>query len=162
MIPFLLIPVLAAPALGSDIPQTLEIRRGTFVLKGYPGPAHIAAMKQAGITHVICICRDGDPGFNPNEENLALSEAGISFSRVALNRAPTGADFELYRMIRNGLPPFSRVLTHCTDGNRAAAVVVAWLAVEGKIKREEAIDVARRAGVVHAETEASLKTYLKL
>lgn len=162
MIPLMLIPVLAAPALDTDIPQTLELRRGTFVLKGYPGPAHIAAMKHEGVTHVICICRDGDPGFNPDQENRSLADAGISFSRVSLKRAPTADDFELYRMVRNSLPRDARVLTHCTDGNRAAVVVVAWLAAEGKVKPAEAVALARKAGMIHPETEQSLKAYLKL
>ena len=162
MIPVLLIPALIAPVLETDIPQTLELRRGTFVLKGYPEAVHIAAMKHERVTHVICICRDGEPGFNPDAENRALSEAGILFSRVACKRAPTADDFELYRMIRNSLPRDARVLTHCTNGNRAAVVVVAYLAAEGRVKREEAVELARKAGMIHAESENALRSYLKL
>lgn len=162
MLPVFLIPALMLPVLDTDIPQTVELRRGTFVLKGYPEAAHIAAMKREHITHVICICRDGDPGFNPDAENRALSDAGILFSRVACKRAPTADDFEQYRMIRNGLPRDARVLTHCTDGNRAAVVVVAWLAAEGLVKRTEAVAMARKAGMIHPDSEQALKSYLKL
>lgn len=157
--PFLLSALVLVAA---GIPDTQEIRRGLFVLKGVPGPVHIEAMKAARITHVICICRDGDPGFEPDKESRALQEAGISFSRVALKRGPTRDDFELFRMVRNGLPAEARVLVHCTDGNRAAAVAVAWLGAEGRIPHAEVLTLARTAGVVHPETEKALKDYLKL
>ncbi len=157
-----LVPAVVCAVLDHGIPDTLELRRGTFVLKGIPGPTHIEAMKAARVTHVICICRDGDAGFEPDHESKALADAGILFCRVSLKRAPTGDDFEMFRMVRNSLPPDARVLVHCTDGNRAAAVVVAWLAVEKRIKPGEVMAVARTAGVVHKETENALKAYLKL
>ena len=144
------------------IPGALEVHRGTWVLRGVPDAATIAAMKRARITHVFSLCRDGDPGFDPNQEGQALADAGILFSRVSLKRAPTAADLELFRMVRNSLPPDAKVLVHCTDGNRAAAVAVAFLAIEGRVKRAEALDLARRAGMVQPETENALRVYLKL
>jgi hypothetical protein len=162
MLAVFLIPALVMPAIGSDIPETVEIRRGNFLLKGFPTAGIIAAMKAARITHVISICRDGDPGFDPDGESRALSEAGILFSRVSLKKAPTADDFELFRMVRNGLPHDARVLVHCTDGNRAAAVMVAWLAKEKLVKPDEAVDLARKSGMIHPETEKALKTYLGL
>jgi protein tyrosine phosphatase (PTP) superfamily phosphohydrolase (DUF442 family) len=156
-----LVPCLLCLA-ADPIPEALEIQRGTWVLKGFPDAECIAAMKRARVAYVISICRDGDAGFDANAEGHALAEAGILFSRVALKRAPTAEDFELFRMVRNSLPPEARVLVHCTDGNRAAVVAVAYLAAEGKVKRDEAVALARKAGMIHPETEKALKAYLGL
>lgn len=160
MLPVLLPFALVAPAPAPPLPEAVEVRRGTWILKSCPGADCIEAMKRERITHVISICRDGDAGFNAEDEYRALSDAGILFSRVSLKRAPTRDDFEMFRMIRAGLPWDARVVVHCTDGNRAAAVVVAWLAAEGHVKRADALALARQSGLVHPETEQSLLDYL--
>lgn len=148
-------------ALPAALPGAIEVRRGSYILREVPGPGSVEALKQEHITHVISICRDGDAGFDAQTENRLMSEAGILFSRVSLKRAPTHDDFELFRMVRNSLPAGARVAVHCTDGNRAAVVVVAWLAAEGLVRREEAVDLARRSGMVHPETEQALAAYLR-
>lgn len=156
-----LIPAFAAAVLAVGIPEALEVRRGNWILKGFPGAECVEAMKHERITHVISICRDGDAGFDANEENRIMADAGILFSRVGLKRAPTADDFELFRMVRNSLPANARVVVHCTDGNRAAAVLVAWLAAEGRVKPGEAVALAKQSGMVHPETEQALVDYLK-
>lgn len=160
MIGVFLLPLLVAPFGDSGIPGALEIHRGTFILKGFPDAGGIAAMKKAHITHVLSICRDGDAGFDPDKEGHALAEVEILFSRVSLKRAPTSEDFELFRTVRNSLPRNAKVLIHCTDGNRAAVVAVAWLAAEGLVERGEAVALARRAGMIHPDTEKALLDYL--
>ncbi len=162
MLAVLLLPALVGAVLDSGIADAAELRRGFFVLKGFPTADRIVAMKRVHISHVICLCRDGDAGFDPDQEGHDLAEAGILFSRVSLNRAPTAGDFELFRMVRNSLPADARVLVHCTDGNRAAVVAVAWLAKEGRVKPGEAVALARTAGMVHADSEKALKAYLGL
>lgn len=156
-----LVPALLTAVLGAAIPGALEVRRGNFILKTIPDAACVEALRHEHISHVISICRDGDAGFDANRENRVMADAGIVFSRVGLKRAPTADDFELFRMVRNSLPGNARVAVHCTDGNRAAVVMVAWLAAEGLVKREEALDLARQSGMVQPETEQALLAYLK-
>lgn len=156
-----LIPICIAAAQAAAIPGALEVRRGNFILRAVPDAACVEALKQEHVSHVISICRDGDAGFDANGENRIMADAGIVFSRVGLKRAPTADDFELFRMVRNSLPGNARVVVHCTDGNRAAVVMVAWLAAEGLVKREEALDLAKKSGMVHPETEQALVAYLK-
>lgn len=155
----LLLPALVMNVSGA-IPRAVEAHRGMYILRGVPDAECIEAMKRARITHVICLCRDGDAGFEPDKEGRALAAADIAFARVSLSRSPTRDDFELFRMIRNGLGRDARVLVHCTDGNRAAVVAVAWLAVEGLVPRGEAVALARRAGMIHPESEAALRAYI--
>ena len=46
MLVHLLLPALVALQPGSAIPGAIEVHRGTFILKGLPGPEVIAAMKK--------------------------------------------------------------------------------------------------------------------
>ena len=160
MFNLLLIPafVLAAPSPG--FPGAMEVRPGTFVLNGPMTPAVIEAMKKAKITHVINLREDGEPGFDATEECSAFSETGITYCRVALGRAPTKDDFDLFRMVRKDIPMNARVLIHCGNGNRAAAAACAWMVLDANMESEEAIALARLAGMVRPETEKALRRYL--
>lgn len=150
--------VLAAPNPG--ISGAMEVRPRTFVLNGPMTPAVIEAMKAARITHVINLRQDGESGFDAEGECSALSETGIIYCRVALGRTPTKDDFDLFRMVRKDLPGDSRVLIHCSNGNRAAAATCAWMVMDAHMESEEAIAVARLAGMVQPETEKALRRYL--
>ena len=162
MLVHLLLPALVALQPGSAIPGAIEVHRGTFILKGLPGPEVIAAMKNAHVTHVIALCRDTEPGVDVNREAQRLSDQGISFARVVLDSAPSIADFELFRQLRNTIPKEARVLIHCTNGNRTAAVTVAWLVKEGRVKKQDAITLARSAGLTQGDTERAMCRYLGL
>lgn len=158
----LLLPAIISPFLWAGIPGALEVHRGTFVLVGLPTPETLEAMKALKVTHVVCLCRETEPGFDLDAEARDLSEHGILFARLVVEKTPTASDFELFRMLRASFPGDARVLVHCRDGNRAAAVTIAWLAAEGRIKRTEALALARKAGMVRPETEKALAAYLKL
>jgi protein tyrosine phosphatase (PTP) superfamily phosphohydrolase (DUF442 family) len=159
--PFLLSALVSTCPLAS-IPNALEVQRGTFVLVGLPTAETMEAMKALRVTYVICLCRETEPGVDLIAEAQQLSDRGISFSRVALDKAPSAADFDLFRQLRAALPSEARVLVHCRDGNRAAAVTVAWLVKEGRVKGPEALALARKAGMFRPETEKAFGSYLGL
>lgn len=160
MFTLLLVPafILAAPSNG--IPGAMEVRPGNFVLNGPMTPAVIEAMKAAKITLVINLREDGESGFDIQSECSAVTEASIAYCRVALGRAPSKDDFDLFRMVRRDLPANSRVLIHCGDGNRAAAATCAWMVMDMHMESEEAIALAKMAGMVRPETEKALRRYL--
>jgi protein tyrosine phosphatase (PTP) superfamily phosphohydrolase (DUF442 family) len=160
MFNLLLIPALILVAPSPGISGAMEVRPGTFVLNGPMTPTAIEAMKAAKITHVINLREDDEAGFDVNGECSAMSEAGIIYCRVAMGRAPSNDDFDLFRMVRRDLPANSRVLIHCNNGNRAAAVACAWMVLDVKVEPEEAIAVAKQAGLARPETEKALRRYL--
>lgn len=160
MFNLLLVPAFILAAPGHGVPGAVEVRPGTFVLNGPMTPAVIDAMKAAKITIVINLRQDDEAGFDAEGEGLALSDKDISYCRVAMGRAPTKDDFDLFRMVRRELPGNARVLVHCNDGNRAAAAVCAWMVLDARANAEEAIAVAKMAGMVHSETERALRRYL--
>jgi protein tyrosine phosphatase (PTP) superfamily phosphohydrolase (DUF442 family) len=138
----------------------MEVRPGTFVLNGPMTHEVIVAMKAAKITHVINLREDDEPGFNAEKECSDVGDSGVSYCRVALGRAPSKEDFDLFRMVRRELPGNSRVLIHCSNGNRAAAATCAWMVMDVHMNPEDAIALAKQAGMVHAETEKALRRYL--
>ena len=158
----LLLPALVFQVASAAIPGVTEVARGVFVLVGLPSAETISAMKSAGVTYVICLCRETEPGVNIAAESRQMADAGIGFARLVVEKNPTAADFELFGQLRAALPAGARILVHCRDGNRAAGVAVGWLARQGLIKRGEAIALARKAGMVRPETEKALANYLGL
>ncbi len=156
----LLVPALMIAAPSHGISGAMEVRPGTFVLKGPMTAEVVAAMKEAKITHVINLREDGEPGFDPEWEGSAVGETGISYCRVALGRVPSKDDFDLFRMVRTGMPSNSRVLIHCGNGNRAAAAACAWMVLDARMNAEEAMAMAKQAGMVRPETEQALRRYL--
>lgn len=160
MFNLLLIPAIVVAAPNPSISGAVEVSPGTFVLSGTLTPEVIQEMKAAKITHVMNLREDGEAGFDAQGECSSLSETGIIYCRVALGRAPTKDDFDLFRMVRKDLPKDSRVLIHCSNGNRAAAAACAYMVLDLKMEAEEALAVARQAGMVRPETEKALRRYL--
>lgn len=160
MFTLLFVPAIIIAATSHGIPGAMEVRPGTFVLNGPMTAELITAMKAAKISHVINLREDGEHGFDSEWECQAVSGAEISYCRVAIGRAPTKDDFDLFRMVRAGFPPSARVLIHCGDGNRAAAATCAWMILDAHMSSEEAIMTAKQAGMVRPETEKALRRYL--
>jgi protein tyrosine phosphatase (PTP) superfamily phosphohydrolase (DUF442 family) len=142
-------------------PVITEVGPGLFVLKGVPGPGTYFELKQHRITHVIDLRGDGEMPEDPNLEAGELRNVGADYMRYALGPSPPAADFAFIRDILAGLPRGSRVLLHCSNGNRAAAAACPWLVLNRGMKVQEALDVCRRAGLFRAETEAAVLGYLK-
>ena len=157
---FLLLPALMLQAQDSVIPRAVEVRPGVFVLKGLPNEETCVALKKNRITHVVDLRRDGEPSLNCEAESIRMQEAGIHYLRYAINTAPPAGDFDFLRSFLKDLPKGSRVLFHCGDGNRAAAAVCPWLVLDKGVPVEEAIRVAKRAGLQRADTEEALRRSL--
>jgi protein tyrosine phosphatase (PTP) superfamily phosphohydrolase (DUF442 family) len=157
---FLLLPALVFQAQDSVIPRAVEVRPGVFVLKGLPNEETCVALKKNRFTHVVDLRRDGEPSLNCEAEASRMMDLGIQYLRYAINTAPPAADFDFLRSFLKDLPKGSRVLFHCGDGNRAAAAVCPWMVLDKGVPLEEAIRVAKRAGLQRTDTEEALRRYL--
>ena len=157
---FLLVPTCLLITPNSVIPQAMEVSRGVFVLRGVPDEALCLALQKQKITHVVDLRRDGEPGLNDHWESTYLQELGIHYIRFAVRKAPPAGDFTFIRNFLNDLPKGSKVLFHCGDGNRAAAVICPWLVLDKGLPMEGALTLAREAGLQLPETEAAVRHYL--
>jgi len=156
----LLLPALMLQAAESDIPNTVEVRSGVYVLKGAPNEATCAAMKKEHITHVIDLRRDDEPDLNCESESSRLQEMGIQYQRYAISKVPSNGDFEFLRGLLRDLPRGSKVLVHCSNGNRAAAAVCPWLVLDRGMPVAEAMRIAAEAGLKAPETQEAVRRYL--
>jgi len=157
---FLLLPALVLQAQESAIPGAAEVRPGVFVLRSAPDDQTCAAIKKQHITHVIDLRRDGEANLNCESESVRMQELGVQYLRYALSKAPPAGDFDFLRTILRDLPRGAKVLLHCSNGNRAAAAVCPWLVLDKGMPLEEALRIARLAGLQLPETEAAVRGYI--
>lgn len=162
MFPTLILPalLLAAPQ-DAAFPGAYEVQPRLFVFKGAPNDATWAAAKAAGITHVLCVRRDGEAGFNPDRDQRVLTNAGIAYMRVAVPKVPSVSDLDLFRMVMRDLPPHAKVLIHCGDGNRAAALAFTWMVLDRRVPVDRAWNLAKGAGLIYPDTEQAVRTYVE-
>lgn len=157
---FLLLPALMLQAEDSAIPNAVEVRSGVFVLRGSPNLAACAAMKKEHITHVIDLRRDDEPDLDCQSESSRLQDMGIHYQRYAISKTPPAADFDFLRALLRDLPRGSKVVIHCSNGNRAAAAVCPWLVLDRGMPVAEAMRIAAEAGMKVPETQEAVRRYL--
>jgi len=155
----LLVPALMLQAAESPIPGAMEVRPGVWVLRGVPSEEALTAMKRQRITHVVDLRRDGEGNLNCEAEASRLGALEIQYIRFAISPTPQNGDFDFLCSFVKDLPPRSRVLFHCGDGNRAAAAVCPWLVLAKGLPMEEAIQIAKTAGLQLPATEQALRRY---
>jgi hypothetical protein len=157
---FLLLPALVLQAQDSVIPGAVEVRPGVFVLRGAPNEGTCTAIKKQHITHVLDLRRDGEVNLNCESEASHLQGMEIQYIRYAITKAPPAGDFDFVRSFLNSLPRGAKVLIHCDNGNRAAAVLCPWLVLDKGLPAEEALKIVKSAGMRLPETEEAVRKYL--
>ncbi|HEX9082420.1 MAG TPA: hypothetical protein VF768_09075 [Holophagaceae bacterium] len=161
MLPYLLLlPALVVQAPESAIPGAIEVSRGVFVLKGTPHEGLCTILKKEHVVRVIDLRRDDEPNLDCESEGSRLQELGIQYIRFTVGRVPSAADFDFLRTLLKDLPRGAHLLIHCSNGNRAAAAVCPWLVLDKGMKVEEAIALAREAGLKAQDTEAAVRKYI--
>ncbi len=157
---FLLLPALVLPAQAAAIPRAVEVGPGIFVLRGVPDEETCAAIKKQHITHVIDFRRDGEPSLNCESEASRLQDMGVHYLRYAVGKTPPAGDFDFLREFLRDLPSGSKVLLHCSDGNRAAAMICPWLVLDKGMPVEKAMRMAKDAGLQLPDTENAVRKYI--
>ena len=157
---FLLLPALMLQAQDPAIPGAVEVRTGVFVLRGAPNEDTCVAIKKQHITHVIDLRRDCVANLNSQWESSRLQELGVQYLRYAIGTRPPAGDFDFLRTFLKDLPRGAKVLLHCGDGNRAAAVACSWLVIDKGMPLEEALRITKAAGLQLPETEEAVRRYI--
>lgn len=157
----LFLPALTLQAQDSVIPRAQEVRNGVFVLKGTPDDGTCQALKKHHFTHVIDLRRDDEPNLDCQSEASRMQDLGIQYLRYAIGKTPPASDFDFLRGILREMPKGSRVLVHCSNGNRAAAAVCPWLVLDLGMPVGEALRIASEAGLKLPETQEAVRRYLQ-
>ena len=161
MLPLIFLPalmVMQAPE--PPAPALVEVSRGVYILKGVPSPAVYHELKRLKISLVIDFRGDDEITGGLNTESAILMDQGTSYMRYALTRTPPASDFTFIREYLRSQSFTTRVLLHCSNGNRAAAAVCPWLVLERGMKVEAALQICEQAGLVVPETEKAVREYL--
>ena len=156
----LLLPVLMLQAQESAIPGAVEVRTGVFVLRGVPNERICQGLRIQRITSVVDLRRDDEPNVDCQSESIRMQELGIQYLRYTVGKAPSTSDFDFIRSFLKSQPRSAQVMIHCSDGNRAAAVVCPWLVLEKGLSLEEALKISRNAGLQLPETEDAVRRYV--
>ncbi len=153
----LTLPALLAQA-PTGLPGAVEIQPGRFVVLGTPGTETFAALKAAGITHVLNLRREGEA--DTTADAASTKVAGAAYERCPLDREPDPQALDAFRARVKALPKGARVLIHCASGNRVAgALFTFWVLDEGQ-SEEAALALARKAGLKNPATEAAARAYV--
>jgi protein tyrosine phosphatase (PTP) superfamily phosphohydrolase (DUF442 family) len=152
--------VLALQAPQPAGPPMVEVARGVFVLKGAPTVATYAEIKQRHITRILDLRDDSETVKDAANENTEAQACGAEYQRYAVTRTPPPADFTFVRELLRGAHN-ARVLIHCSNGNRAAAIAYAWMVLDKGMKPEEAMRICKEAGLQHPDTERVVEAYVK-
>jgi protein-tyrosine phosphatase len=89
-----------------------------------------------------------------------MQDMGIQYVRYAVSKTPPAGDFDFLRAFFRDLPKGSKVLIHCGDGNRAAAMICPWLVLDKGVPIEKALRMAKDAGLQLPETESAVRRYI--
>lgn len=138
--------------------KPVEIRPGQFVLPGTPDAATLASLKSLGITHVVNLRHPSEGNFSADVDSVRSS--GAAYLSCPLDREPTSVELDSFRVQMSALPPGAKVLVHCATGNRAAGALFTYWVLNQGMPEEEALALARRAGLRNPVTEAAVKAYV--
>ena len=156
-----LLPALVGQVQGASLPGAVEVLPGVFVLRGTPSEDVYAGLRAQRFSRVIDLRRDGEPNLDCDREASRLAAMDVQYIRYAISRTPPAGDFDFLRSLLRDLPRGSKVLIHCDDGNRAAAVACSWLVLDTGLPVEEALKLGKTAGLKFPETEDALRRYLR-
>ncbi len=156
---------LVATAITESLPhQYIVIARSGLALRnerwtserittsGQPDAATLARAQQAGVTQVISLRRESEPGFA--EEQATAAELGLQFVSIPVDDV-AGLTRENATALHEALSAPGQALVHCGSGNRAGALLALRAFLFQSASVEDAVDAGRRAGLTRLSGEVT-------
>ena len=125
-----------------------------------PDAEALRVARSKGVTTVIDLREPGESQWN---ERVAAEEAGIEYLNIPIKKESDTLDSATLRAIsaaveaQNGQP----VLLHCSSGNRASAWLAVHLIEDHAMSKDDALVIARKAGLSMQGMERRVATYLR-
>ena len=132
----------------AGLPNAAEPVPG-WITGGQPTREQLRAFKAAG-GEVVVDNRDAmEP--RPFDEAAAARALGLEYVHIpivhgAVTMATMSQMHETLKKLEG-----RKALLHCASGNRTSAALIPYLMIDKKMKQEDAVDVAMRAGLRSAE-----------
>ena len=116
---------------------------------GQPGPAHFAALRDAGVEVVLDIRDPMEP--RPFNEPELVRSLGMQYINIPVTEA-TISDATLEQLLTLLRENESRsTLLHCASGNRVWGPIISHLVLDHQVGDEEATAIALKGGLRGAE-----------
>ncbi|MDG1996132.1 MAG: hypothetical protein P8J14_06550 [Emcibacteraceae bacterium] len=140
---------------------------GNVVYAAQPDADTIKMLKEKGFDMVISVKYDDEKvGF---DERKVVEENGMSFVRIPyfkgsiddkVRNVDDAGIAELAKMLDMATLNGTKVFMHCQSGQRASAALGSLLARDYGYTKEQAMDIAAKAGLTSKNTGAAFERYL--
>lgn len=140
---------------------------GNVLYGGQPDEETIKMLKEKGFNMIISVKYDDEKvAF---DQQQIVEENGMSFARIpyfkgSINDKVRNVDddgiAELSKMLSDATKSGQKVFMHCQSGQRAAAALGSVLARDYGYSKEQAMDIAAKAGLTSKNTGAAFERYL--
>ena len=140
---------------------------GNVVYAAQPDADTIKMLKEQGFDMIVSVRYDDEKvGF---DERKAVEENGMSFVRIPyfkgsiddkVRNVNDAGIAELSKMLSMATMSGSKVFMHCQSGQRASAALGSLLARDHGYSKEQAMDIAAKAGLTSKNTGAAFERYL--
>jgi protein tyrosine phosphatase (PTP) superfamily phosphohydrolase (DUF442 family) len=121
----------------------------TVLTGGQPGPAHLEALRAAGIVTVLDIRDPMEP--RPFDEPARVRELGMEYVNIPV-KAGSLNDATLERILTVLRSAGERtVFFHCGSGGRVGGALIPYFILDQGMEEQDAIDQAMRVGLRNAE-----------
>jgi protein tyrosine phosphatase (PTP) superfamily phosphohydrolase (DUF442 family) len=120
-----------------------------LVTGGQPAPAHLEALKAAGVTRILDIRDPMEP--RPFDEPALLRSLGVEYVNIPVQGGALSENLleRILDVLRSwGDAP---VFFHCASGNRVGGALIPYFILDHKMDEEEAKLRAMRVGLRSAE-----------
>lgn len=157
-------PTRGLPSTSGDPPAAVDVPAfhvlGPGVAgSGQPAPEGFPALREHGYSTVINLRTDQED--RPENEAAAARSAKLAYYElpVAANTIGTYNAYRLGEILR--VAPQGSVLIHCSDGERVGALWGVYVGVEEHLPAEQAVAIARAAGMSSAELAARVDSAIR-
>lgn len=140
---------------------------GNVLYGGQPDEEAIKMLKENGFNMVISVKYDDEKV--PLDEQQVVEENGMSYMRIpyfkgSIKDSVRNVDDDGIAVLSNLLSEATKdgqkVFLHCQSGQRAAAALGSVMARDYGYSKEQAMDIAAKAGLTSKNTGAAFERYL--
>lgn len=125
---------------------------------GQPDQAGLEAAREAGVSVVVNLRHPSELDW---DEEAAARELGLRYYNVpVVGSAPLSQETFDAIDARVAEHPGEQVLVHCASSNRVGAWFATHLVTRAGMRPDDALEVARRAGLTNEALEAKVRAHL--
>lgn len=114
-----------------------------------PQPVHIRSLANRGISSVVNLCKEAEPGpaLDAEKEGILVAASGMAYVHLPIAEITREGVIRFRRELARLIEP---VFVHCSSGRRAGLLALAHLAIRSGRPFEQELEHAARLGFILA------------